>query len=219
VVPYHSRRELEDKTLLAGKSKVIAWVDNRIDLFFLEIQGSGKIALDTGTTINVLYHAKNGRPYRSIGKLLIHQGKIPPSQISMQRIKAYLKSHPEEADDILNHNQSYVFFRQAKEGPFGCYGTLITPGRSLALQKHIFPPAAIVFIDTRKPLLDQSGHIHRWAKLSRLVLNQDTGGAIRGPGRADIYWGSGPYAEVAAGHMKHVGRLFFLVLKPDSNGN
>jgi len=216
VVPYYVRKEIETEKSLAGNTEVIAWVDNRTDLFFVQIQGSGKISLDNGDTINLLYHAKNGRPYRSIGRLLIEKEKIPRSEMSMQRIKSYLRDHPDEMDDILNYNPSYIFFRQGEGGPFGCYGFPVTPGRSLALEKHIFPSAALAFVDTMKPLLNQTGQISRWNQLRRFFLNHDTGGAIRGPGRADLFWGSGLYAETAAGHMKHDGRLYFLVLKPDS---
>jgi membrane-bound lytic murein transglycosylase A len=92
---------------------------------------------------------------------------------------------------------------------------LLTPGRSIALDRRIFPPAALAFIQTKKPVVDPAGQIDRWADFSRFVLNQDTGGAIRGAGRADLFWGNGPYAEIAAGHLKHTGKLYFLILKPD----
>ena len=187
-----------------------------MDVFFLQIQGSGKVYLDDGDVINVHYHTTNGQPYRSIGKLLIDEEKITVEEMSMQKIREYLNNHPEEMDGVFNYNPSYVFFKIEPEGPLGNINVKLTPGRSIALDRFIFPKGALVFIQTEKPVVDSAGQIHRWQPFSRFALNQDTGGAIRGPGRADLFWGNGPYAEIAAGHMKHTGKLFFLVLKPDS---
>ncbi|MBW1962279.1 MAG: MltA domain-containing protein [Deltaproteobacteria bacterium] len=214
VVPYHDRQEIDEKGVLEGKAKVLAWLKDPVDLFFLQIQGSGKVYLDTGQLMNVHYHTTNGHPYRSIGKLLIEEGKIPAERMSMQAIRTYLHDHPTEVGRILNHNPSYVFFKTEKQGPIGYMGVRLTPGRSLALDRRLFPPAALVFIKTKQPLIDGSGKIHRWVDFTGFALNQDTGGAIRGPGRADLFWGNGPYAEIAAGHMQHEGQLYFLVLKP-----
>jgi membrane-bound lytic murein transglycosylase A len=216
IVPYYDRREIENKGLLEGKASAIAWLKNRIDLFFLQIQGSGKIYLDDGESFNVHYQATNGQPYRSIGKLLVDEGKIPLEEISMQKIRNYLHHHPQEIDAVLNYNPSYVFFKIEQNGPMGCLQVELTPGRSIALDRHLFPPGALAFIETKKPLISGDGVIHKWTGLSRFVLNQDTGGAIHGPGRADIFWGSGPYAEIAAGHMQEFGSLYFLILKPDN---
>jgi membrane-bound lytic murein transglycosylase A len=215
VVPYYDRKEIDSDGLLEGKAKVIAWVKDRIDLFFLQIQGSGKIYLDNGKTLNVHYDATNGQPYRSIGKLLADEGKIPLEEISMQKIRNYLHHHPQEIEAVLNYNPSYVFFKIEQNSPMGCLEVELTPGRSIALDRRLFPAGALAFIETQKPLISGDGIIRKWTALSRFVLNQDTGGAIRGPGRADIFWGNGPYAEIAAGHMQELGSLFFLILKPD----
>ncbi|MBW1899151.1 MAG: MltA domain-containing protein, partial [Deltaproteobacteria bacterium] len=142
VVPYYERGEIA-RNNLDGKAVPIAWVNDHVDLFFLQIQGSGKIYLENGVPLNVNYHATNGHPYKSIGALLIREEKISREEMSMQKIREYLKEHPDEVDDILNHNPSYVFFRVAKGGPFGCLGVKVTPGRSVALQKRIFPAAAL----------------------------------------------------------------------------
>jgi membrane-bound lytic murein transglycosylase A len=214
VVPYYDRREIDEQNALADKAQPLAWIKDPVDVFFLQIQGSGKIFLDTGEVINVHYNGSNGRPYRSIGKLLIDEQKIPQEEMSMQKIRSYLHEHPEEMAPVLNHNPSYVFFKLEPEGPLGYLNVLLTPGRSVALDRRIFPPAALVFVQTKKPVVDSAGQIDSWADCSRFALNQDTGGAIRGPGRADLFWGSGPYAEIAAGHMAHAGKLFFLILKP-----
>ena len=133
----------------------------------------------------------------------------------MQKIRAYLNDHPDEMATVFNYNPSYVFFKLESEGPLGYINVLLTPGRSIALDRRIFPPAALAFIQTEKPVVDSAGQIDSWTDFSRFVLNQDTGGAIRGPGRADLFWGNGPYAEIAAGHLAHTGKLYFLVLKPD----
>jgi membrane-bound lytic murein transglycosylase A len=215
VVPYYDRSDIEYKGALEGKTREIAWLKDRIDLFFLQIQGSGKIYLNNDDILHVHYHATNGRPYRSIGKLLIDTGKIPREEMSMQKIRAYLHDHPEEVETILNHNPSYVFFNIQEDGPIGYLEVKLTPGRSIALDRSLFPRAGLAFIETHKPLINGSGKIHKWSAFSRFVLNQDTGGAINGSGRADLFWGNGTYAEIAAGHMQHPGTLYFLVLKPD----
>jgi membrane-bound lytic murein transglycosylase A len=215
VVPYYDRREIEEEDVLADKAAPLAWVKDPVDVFFLQIQGSGKVFLDTGEVINVHYHGSNGRPYRSIGRLLIEEQKIPEEEMSMQKIRSYLQAHPQEMAPVLNHNPSYVFFKLESEGPLGYLNVLLTPGRSVALDRRLFPPAALVYIQTKKPVVNGAGQIDRWTDCSRFVLNQDTGGAIRGPGRADLFWGNGPYAEIAAGHLAHTGKLYFLILKPD----
>ena len=214
VVPYFDRAEIETNSALGDKAAVLAWVKDPIDIFFLQIQGSGKVYLDNGTVINVHYHTTNGRPYRSIGKLLIDENKITVEEMSMQKIRSYLNEHPEEMERVFNHNPSYVFFKIESEGPLGNINVRLTPGRSIAVDRKIFPPAALTYINTKKPLIDSAGNITGWTDFARFALNQDTGGAITGPGRADLFWGNGNYAEIAAGHLKYPGKLHFLILKP-----
>lgn len=217
LVPYYDRKAIDFDGVLDGKAVPIAYVGDAVDLFFLHVQGSGKIGLENGGTINVHYDASNGLPYKSIGKALIESGKISREKMSMQAIREYLAAHPEEAADILGSNPSYVFFKTEEAGPFGCLGEELTTGRSLAVDKTIFPMAALSFIQTKKPVIDGDGNIRYWNDCTRFVLNQDTGGAIKGAGRADIFWGNGLYAEIAAGHLKHEGDLYFLVLSPSSD--
>jgi membrane-bound lytic murein transglycosylase A len=214
LVPYYDRKTIENRENF--KAKALAWVGDPVDLFFLQIQGSGKIMLDQGKSLNVHYHVANGLPYRSIGKVLIDQGKIPKSEISMQAIRGYLKSHPEEREAILNTNPSYVFFKTETDGPLGNLNVPLTPGRSIAVDKKIFPPAALMYIQAQKPVLTEAGELGAWEEFGRFALNQDTGGAIIGPARADIFWGNGPYAELAAGHLQHRGDMYFLILKPEA---
>ena len=132
----------------------------------------------------------------------------------MQSIRRYLSEHPEILEEVLNHNPSYVFFGLMENGPFGNIEVPLTPGRSVALDSRIFPKGALCFISAEKPVIDSNDEITGWTKFSRFVLNQDTGGAIKGAGRADIFWGSDGHAELAAGHMKHDGNLYILIKKP-----
>jgi membrane-bound lytic murein transglycosylase A len=134
--------------------------------------------------------------------------------VSMQSIRAYLTEHSEILEEVLNHNPSYVFFRHIENGPFGSINVPLTAGRSLALDSRLFPKGAICFASSEKPVVNERNEITEWRKFSRFFLNQDTGGAIKGSGRADIFWGSGIYAEIAAGHMKQEGDLFVLIMKP-----
>lgn len=213
VIPYFSRKEIDSRGSLLQKGYELLWVSDRFDLFSLHIQGSGQVLLKDGSVLHVNYDCSNRRPYRSIGKLLINEGKIPREEMSMQRIRSYMKNHPGEIESIFNHNESYVFFRLVDQGPIGAIEVLLTPGRSVATDLRLFPKSALAFIQTEKPLTDEDGTIRSWETFGRFVLNQDTGGAILGPGRVDLFFGNGPYAETAAGHMKHQGRLYFLVLK------
>jgi len=135
-------------------------------------------------------------------------------EISMQAIRKYLKEHPEKVKDVLYSNPSYIFSQRVPTGPLGNIRVPLTPGRSLALDAKLFPKGALAFISCKKPSIDSHGNITGWNKFSRFVLNQDTGGAIKGAGRADIFWGSGAYAETAAGHLKHEGELYLLIKKP-----
>ena len=132
----------------------------------------------------------------------------------MQSIRTYLAEHPEIMEEVLNHNPSYVFFQVLKNGPFGIIDVPLTAGSSVALDSRIFPKGALCFVSSEKPVVNNRDEITGWTKFSCFVLNQDTGGAIKGSGRADIFWGSGHHAELAAGHMKHEGELYVLIIKP-----
>jgi membrane-bound lytic murein transglycosylase A len=212
LLPYYSREDIEDHGALKDRGLEIAWMKDPVDVAFLHIQGSGCIRQPDGNIVSVGYAGSNGRPYRSIGRYMIDKGYMTREEMSMQAIRKYLRSHPEVVDEVLNHNPSYVFFRQKKNGPFGNINVRLTPGRSIALDSRLFPKGALCFITAEKPVV-QGGEIESWVNFSRFVLNQDTGGAIKGAGRADIFWGRGPYAEIAAGHMKHEGELYVLLKK------
>jgi membrane-bound lytic murein transglycosylase A len=213
VVPYYSREDIDRRGCLKNRGLEIAWFADPVDIFFLHIQGSGVISFPDGNFVQVSYSMSNGRPYRSVGKLLIDTGKISREDISLSSIKEYLSRNPEEMSDVLHHNESYVFFRIVEKGPVGCLGVPVTPGRSIATDSELYPKGALAFIRTKKPLLDKNGGIKSWISFSRFVLNQDTGGAIKGPGRVDLFCGKGSYAEVMAGSLKEEGELYFLVKK------
>jgi membrane-bound lytic murein transglycosylase A len=215
VLPYFSRRQIEEENALQGKGLEIAWLKDPLDVAFLQIQGSGRLKIEGGDTIPVGYMAANGHAYNSIGRYMIDKGYLTSDEMSMQAIRRYLSSHPEVISDVLNSNPSYVFFRVLdKNSPLGNIQVPLTGGRSIATDASLFPKGALCFITCKKPVIDEAGEIQGWTGCSRFVMNQDTGGAIKGAGRADIFWGNGLYAEAAAGHMKHEGELYILIKKP-----
>jgi len=214
LIPYFSRYHIDEENALKGRDLEIAWLKDLVDVAFLQIQGSGRLRLRDGSTIHVGYSASNGLGYRSIGRRLVDKGFLSIEEISMQAIRRYLAEHPEIVKEILYYNPSYVFFQRLSAGPLGNIRVPLTPGRSLALDARLFPKGALAFISCKKPSINSRGEITGWNKFSRFVLNQDTGGAIKGAGRADIFWGIGLYAETAAGHLKHEGELYLLIKKP-----
>lgn len=214
VLPYFTRQQIALGKALENQKLEIAWLKDPVDVAFLHIQGSGSLTLGDNRTLQVGYAEKNGHPYRSIGAYLIEKGFLTKEETSMQSIRKFLSEHPEMIDEVLNYNPSYVFFRVLEGSALGSLNVPITAGRSIAMDSRLFPPGALAFISSQKPVIDEKGDITKWETLARFVLNQDTGGAIRGAGRADLFWGSGPHAEIAAGHMKHEGDLYILIKKP-----
>ncbi len=212
-VTYYSRREIDQLGALRGRALEIAWVKDPIDLFFLHIQGSGLLRLRDGREVTVGYAAQNGLPYRSIGRLLIDDGKVAKEEMSMQRLRRYLVENPGEQDEILAYNESYVFFRFNEGGPLGSLGVPVTAGRSIATDSRLFPRGALALVQMDIPVIGPQGELAGWRPVTRFVLNQDTGGAIRGPQRADYYFGTGDEAGALAGYMNRQGRLYFLARK------
>ena len=215
VVPYFNRAQIDEgSAAVAGKE--IVWVEDAVELFFLQIQGSGRVKLDSGETIRLGYADQNGYPYRSIGRLLVDRGDLPLERASMQGIKAWAKQHPAKLQDLLNYNASYVFFRELPPdlpGPLGALGVPLTARRSIAVDARYIPLGAPVFLATTMPNSRQP--------LSRLMLAQDTGGAIRGAVRADFFWGFGDEAGALAGRMRQRGKMWVLLPNdyPLPNGN
>ena len=210
VQPYSSRAELLQSSALHGKELV--WVDDPVEAFFLQVQGSGRVYLtDTKQTVRLAYADQNGHPYKSIGRYLVDKGEMSLSQASAQGIKAWVANNPARQNELLNSNPSYVFFKEEKivdasEGPKGAMGLPLTGQRSIAVDPQQIPLGAPVFLATTQPNSD--------ALLQRLVLAQDTGGAIRGAVRADFFWGFGNEAGEKAGAMKQRGMMW--VLLPNS---
>jgi membrane-bound lytic murein transglycosylase A len=214
LVPYWTRAQIENENRLAGHELV--YLADPVEVFILQVQGSGRVRLADGSVRSVLFAAKNGHQYRSIGRFLVDSGKMDLAEVTMPKIVQYLQSHRGEQDRIMQHNKSFVFFRwgDAKaSGPVGSLGEPLTAGRSVAMDHGCFPPGALAYVTTRKPKVNGQGEVVGWTPMSRFVLNHDTGSAIKGPGRLDFFWGRGRYAEVAAGNMKHPGKLFFLIKK------
>ena len=194
---------------LAGRGLELVWVDDAIDAFFLHIQGSGRIELDDGTVLRVGYAAQNGHPYHAIGRTLVDLGELMLEEVSLQSIDAWLREHPDCADEVMATNDSYVFFREIRgEGPVGAQGIALTPERSLAVDRQHIPLGVPVWLDAMIPAGSPAGPDERrqW-----LLVAQDTGGAIRGAVRGDVYWGSGERARSIAGRMAHRGRYWALV--------
>lgn len=213
IVPYYSREEIDVNKRLAGKNLEIVYIDNPVAVFFLQIQGSGIVRLDTGETLRVNYADSNGHPYRAIGRLLLEQNVLTREDISMQAIRRYLEENPAKMQEVFNYNPSYIFFRTVADGPMGAIQVPLTPYRSIATDQHLFPKGVLCFIETEIPVFDEDGKIIEWRPKTAFVLNQDTGGAIRGPGKVDLFTGHGPASELVAGHMKQEGRLYFLIKK------
>lgn len=211
LLPFDSREEIVYRNSLADRARPIAYV-NGIELFFLQIQGSGLISLNDGRMIRVNYAQKNGHPYRSIGKIL--KEKISPEEVSMQSIKAYLYAHPDEVRDVLSYNQSYVFFREVEEGPLGDIEVRLTPGRSIAMDRRVIPRGGLAYIETELPVFE-NGEVTGWTHVKRFAVVQDTGGAIRDHGRVDLFLGAGRSAEMTAGHLKNAGRSFLIVARKE----
>ena len=210
LVPYHTREEI-GQGALAEKGRPLAWVDP-VDAFFLHIQGSGRVRLPDGREILVNYADQNGHPYVSLGKVMIERGLMAKEDVSLQSLKDYLRSHPREMDELLAANPSFVFFRVVEDGPLGCLEVPLTPGRSVALDRKVYPDACLGLIRVNLPLI-RDGRIETWEEKTRLVLVQDTGGAIRGPSRLDLFFGHGEEAEIGAGNMKEQGRFLIMIHK------
>jgi len=196
-----TRAELDNSPLLNGKELV--WVDNAVDAFFLQVQGSGRVQLPDGQTIRMAYADQNGHPYRSVGRYLVDKGELTLDQASAQGIRDWVNAHPDRTREVLDSNPSMVFFREEaiadpSIGPKGALGVPLTPERSIAVDPAYIPLGAPVFLSTTYPATD--------TPLRRLMMAQDTGGAIKGLVRADFFWGFGRPAAESAGRMRQMPR-------------
>jgi membrane-bound lytic murein transglycosylase A len=207
--PYETRAQIErgalDKMQLA-----FLWVDDPIDAFVLSVQGSGRVRLPDGSLVQLGYDGQNGQPYVPIGRLLVARGALAQDDVSLAAIKSWLAAHPSDARALMDENPSYVFFREITgDGPIGTEGAVLTPGRSLAVDNDFLPLGAPMWLDVA-----QDG-----SAIRRLVVAQDTGGAIRGPVRGDLFWGFGPAAEAGAGKMRAEGAYYLLLPRQIAPGS
>lgn len=204
--PYFTRQQIDGDLALQGQGLEIAWADDPVEIFFLQVQGSGWLLLPNGERLRVRYAGNNGHPYQSVGGSMIQRGIIPKEKFSRKAMVNYLASHPRERQSILNVNPRYIFFK-IDRGPtspwaYGSLGVPLTPGRSVALDPALFPPGALAWMETQGR-----------SKVRRFVVNQDEGGAIKGPARVDFFAGSGDEAQKFAIGFWEKGRLYFLAKK------
>lgn len=207
VVPYNTRAEIAQADM---SGKELLWVDDAVEAFFLEVQGSGRVLLDNGDTVRVTYADQNGHPYKAIGRWLVEQGELAAGTATMQAIRAWIVAHPERRQELFNANPSYVFFREERLpdpsiGPKGALGVPLVAGRSVAIDPQVLPLGAPIFLSTTESNSE--------VPLQRLVMGQDTGGAIRGAVRADFFFGFGRDASENAGRMKQRGQIWVLMPK------
>jgi membrane-bound lytic murein transglycosylase A len=204
LAPFDSRADIE-RGALAGRGLELVWVDDSVDAFFLHVQGSGRVRLDDGTVVRVGYDGTNDRPFLAVGRILLREGLIERQRVSMQAVRDWLRAHPQRGREIMARNGRYVFFRElAGDGPIGAEGVALTPGRSLAVDTAFLPLGAPIWLDTHWPAAPDK-------PLRRLVVAQDTGAAITGPVRGDLFWGHGEAALAQAGRMRSKGRYYLLL--------
>lgn len=213
--PYHDRAAI-DSGALDGQAAELVWVADPVDAFFLQIQGSGRVQLAGGDWIRVGFAASNGHPFRGIARDLIDMGVLPKEDASMQAVRDWLRANPDQASALMQKNPRYIFFREITgpdalaDGPLGAQGVPLTPLRSLAVDPGFLPLGAPLWLDTTWP----AGTPEGGQPLQRLMIAQDTGGAIKGPIRGDVFWGTGEAALARAGGMKQAGRYFLLLPRP-----
>jgi membrane-bound lytic murein transglycosylase A len=213
LVPYYDRAEIEDGAI-AGRGLEIGWLKDPTDLLFAQIQGSARIRLQDGSTVRINYDAHNGYPYTAVGRVLIDRGIIPRERMSMQKIREWMEENPDGAKDLRRQNRSYIFFREVnlsdKDEAVGAQGVPLTPGRSIAVDKSLHVYGTPFFIEGELPIESEQSK----TPFHRLMIAQDTGSAITGPARADLYFGAGPDAGKVSGRLKH--NMHFVMLVPKS---
>jgi len=212
LVPYYDRAEIEDGAI-AGRGLEICWLKNQTDLLFAQIQGSARVRLEDGSTVRINYDAHNGYPYTAVGRVLIDRGIIPKEQMSMQKIREWMEQNPDGANELRRQNRSYVFFREVplseKDEAVGAQGVPLTPGRSIAVDSALHVYGTPFFIGGELPIESAQSK----TPFRRLMIAQDTGSAITGPARADLYFGAGADAGKVSGRLRHNMRFVILVPK------
>lgn len=219
VVPYFSRREIDGQGVLRGKGYELVWLKDPWERFILHVQGSGQVRLPGGKVLRVGFAASNGRPYRSIGRYLVTQGFLAEEELSLGRVKDFLQKYPQKMEEVFNHNERYIFFRlispagEGQSGPLGALNVPLTAGRSIATDLALFPPGALAYLISREPVFDENGKMVGRKKIRRFVLNQDTGAAMKGPARVDLFCGSGEKAGWVAGGMREEAEIYWLLAR------
>lgn len=215
LVPFWNRQEIDSQNVLDGAELV--YLKDRLDAYLLHVQGSGRVLLPDGSVRAVHYAASNGLAYNSLGKRFIDEGLMKKTDVSIESMRRYFTEHPEKIDRMLFHNPRYIFFKWGdNKGARGSFGQVLTANRSIAIDHDVLPSGAVGFLVSRRPVLDADGNISHWRPFGRFVLPQDSGSAIKGAGRVDLFMGSGEYAAKAAGTMNEPGKLFFLLPKKES---
>lgn len=199
IKPYYTRKQI-DKNEQLSKDNVLLWVDNKVDAFFLHIQGSGQVQLDDNRIVNVGYAAQNGHSYYAIGRYMLKKGWLKQGEVSLQSIREYLENNPEKVDEVLYTNPSYIFFSEKADGPYGAFGNVLTDEHSVAIDRSFVPLGTPLFIDTN---VTATG-----GKFQKMVFSQDIGGAIKGAVRADIFFGSDDNAEEYSGKQNQEGKMY-----------
>jgi membrane-bound lytic murein transglycosylase A len=219
VVPYFSRWEIDCQGVLQGKGYELVWLKDPWERFILHVQGSGQVRLPDGKILRVGFAGSNGRPYRSIGRYLVTQGFLNEEELSLGRVKAFLQKYPQKMEEVFNHNERYIFFRLispaggGQGGPLGALDVPLTAGRSIATDLSIFPPGALAYLISRQPVFDENGKMVGRKNIRRFVLNQDTGAAMKGPARVDLFCGSGENAGWVAGGMREEAEIYWLLAR------
>ncbi len=212
LVPYYDRGQIEDGAI-AGRGLEICWLKSQTDLLFAQIQGSARVRLPDGSTIRINYAAHNGYPYTPVGRVLIDRGIVPKEQMSMQKIREWMDQNPDGAKDVRRQNRSYIFFREVplsdKDEAVGAQGVPLTPGRSIAVDKSLHVYGTPFFIEGQLPIESEQSK----TPFHRLMIAQDTGSAITGPARADLYFGAGADAAKVSGRLRHTMNFIMLVPK------
>ena len=215
--PYYTRKQIDQEGVLRNKGCEIAYLKSPLDCYLLHVQGSGTLILTDGTPIHLQFAGSNYLPYHSLRKEMLKDGLLSPYNASMKSIHAYFTEHPDKLQPYLNRNKRYTFFKIRKGEALGSLGIPLTPERSIATDKQIFPSGGLSYIITTVPVVNSSGKADKNIPLSRFVLNQDEGGAIKGTHRVDIFWGAGDHAREVASHLNHPGELYYLILKDNDN--
>lgn len=213
IKPYFDREAIDGQGVLNGRGLELVYLKDYFERYLLQVQGSGVVILENGERMGVCYAASNGYPYVSLGRLLGEEGKLRPEDLSLERIRKHLEQEPEKMRTLLNRNRRYIFFGECTGQVCGSEGVPLTPRRSIATDKRVFPGGGLAFVVSKRPFPGSRKDKEHRVVRGRFVLDQDTGDAMRGPGRVDLFWGTGKEAEKIAGTFKQTGTLYYLLVK------